>query len=158
MVKYNEPPTIAAGDIATATDWNRSVRDNFRHVVEWFSWAPALIQGVEVGMEIDSARYTRIGTLILAEAYLSTSFSSGTSGQPIEVTYPVVPKQGAMSGGWARHFDSGNTNRVVHAYINTTTYLRFLEEASGGFQWYGADNQVSAGDAFSWCVFYEAAS
>lgn len=170
---YSTPQTWTSGQIVTAADMNRDVRDNFNAafplgVDGWTAYTPSLTASSSnptLGTGSTAAGvYIRIGRLIIGNARVAFGTSGTAAGTgTYRVSLPVTPRNYAttpppvVGGGWI-YDASANSLWLVSTYIGTgTSYVELPVEAglvvteAAPFAW-------STSDQITFNFMYEAAS
>lgn len=162
---WTAPSTWVSGAILTAAQLNQQLRDNMLELAPffsaWTSWTPTMTQTGTLTFTITSAKYIKVGRLVIAYFDL-TGFSGGTNAAAIVMNFgsggTALPSAstGSSIHGQFRWFDAGNTNYAGTIVGTSTTSVSFYEDGNGNPLGGGA--LASAGDVFQGQIIYEAAS
>jgi hypothetical protein len=126
---------------------------------DWASWTPAVTQSGSVTVTVTRARYTQIHKTVVAIGQLAVT-GTGTAGNAITVTVPVTAAAAGPVAGSAWIFDSSATASYSNAvFLNATTTIRFLNDATGAGAGVGATPSfgLASPDEIRFIVTYEAA-
>lgn len=164
---YTTPRTWVAGEFVDDAMLNEQVRDNLNAafplgVAAWTSFTPSLTQSGAVTKTVTTARYQRVGRLIIAEVYL-TCTGSGTAANPVIVGLPVTAS-GPIDTlvGVGRVYDSSATARYEASVgLRSTTTVHFFPTSTTVADVLGNTAFTAAlasGDQVHYKIAYEAAS
>jgi len=127
----------------------------------WTSYTPTVTQGATVTATVNSAKYTRIGKLVVGY-FMVTITGAGTATNLIQVGLPVTPLINDASPqvpcGSADIFDiSGPTNYVCSAHLFNGTVIFKHDTTAGGAMGSTGGYTAAANDIIYGIFFYEAA-
>ena len=119
---------------APPASWGDAVRDNFEHfngLIDLDQWTtpavPTITQAAAVAKTVSYTRYVKHGRLIVGQYFFQIT-SSGTSGQPINVTTPVPAAfAGNLVIGCGYHYSStAGRNIPLHVVLPTVNAFAFI--------------------------------
>jgi hypothetical protein len=129
----------------------------------WTSWSPVLSAGWLNGNGVWTARYAKLGQIVIATGYFVVG-STTTKGTGMTVTLPVTASEKNNINGvaWAGTSASSGFS-MMHVFPATTSTVTFFANNSAGS--YLASGSVSAAVPITWAtnsvvsftVIYEAA-